>query len=366
MDLRAAVVAAQKRAAAQGLSGDQALSSVIDQVGVAPRQIPHSNDHECIIAEGVPALGRQILFDGSPEAKTVRNTMMPDRLMKPPYMRKIRQPEFRVLTTREFGELVYLIDCVAYPHAAEFLSNYVTSLRARSKKDAALLPALPLQVRELWGADANIEEGLDDIDRWYTTCAYAAYLDEIGSFYALLRALRLIGTPNEVVVDVFRTLGAAEDDSLKNEVWDVNMMTPAAALMTWETARLGGGYPFVPYEVSFRIPPVPSFFGAKHIFDKAKFDEYMIRVKGKFGVDEASVRMTASLHWSWREDKNVKTILREIFDNCVADNLGGPSRTQAIEWAHEIARALRPDLVLLVLGEGQGPPVFKLVRPPKK
>ena len=31
----------------------------------------------------MPALGRQILFDGSHDAKTVRNTMMPDRLMKP-------------------------------------------------------------------------------------------------------------------------------------------------------------------------------------------------------------------------------------------------------------------------------------------
>lgn len=363
MALRAAVLEAQQRAAQQGLVGDKALSAITDQIGAAPREVKLDNDHECAVTEGVPVIGRQIIFDGSVEPQAKRRTSMPERMMRPAYVRKIRQPEFRVLTTPQFGELVYLIDCSVYPHAAGFLSQYIASPRMRARANEALLPALPGHVHMIWGEDADVETGLDDIDLWYTTCAYAAYLDEIGAFHALLRALRLIGKPNEVVVDVFRTLGAAEVTGMKNELWDMNMMTPAAAMMTYETANLGGGYFCVDKLIDMYVPKVQSFFGAQNIYVESKFFEYLPGVESAFGVDVHSIRMTAYVHWSEREEKNVKTIVREIYERCVAN---GVKPICARDWAREIAHALRSDLVLVITDIDADVPTFKLCRPPKK
>lgn len=366
--LEAALAAAQMRAESRGLAGPAAISAVADEVGFAPRPIPFDNDHHSLVAEGIPVLGNLILFE--PEGKTPSSYCkfsIPDRLMKPENMRKIVQPEFTVLATPEFGHLLFALDCLVYPKAAAFLAQFITSQRARAQKDAELLPNLPFVANGVWPEIPDVDTALAYIDQWYVTCAYSAYLDQIGAFGALLRALRLLGANDAAIRDVYCTLGGSDTSLLKNETWDLNMMHPTAVVRSIQNAReVGVETGAVSADAAEFFPRPTRFFATQNLYDEQKFQSSLAIACPAFHLDEATIRMTSAMHSYYKDEVNVKTILRdlckEVFENC---RLGIFTRDRALEWATQLAAALRPDLTLVVLPDEDGVPVFKLCRKPK-
>lgn len=364
-----AVTAAQKRAISKGLTGDAVLSAVTADVGVVPRELPNLNDHHAVIAENIPCIGSQILFDPSLGKPTCcRKSSMPDRLINRHSMRKVVLPAFAILATAEFGELVFALDCLVYPRAAAFFSRYITSPRARSRKDADILPTLPIQAQDVWGDECGVDEALERIDRWYVVCAFAAYTDEMGAFPAVIRALRMVGASSEEISDVYQTLGCKDASGLKNESWDLNMMAPLAVVWSHEgAAACGLGEGHLPAEAAKFFPRPSRFFAGKNVFDEAAFQQSAAVALECFHIDEATIRMTSAIHWYDRDEVNVKTILRLLCQEILND---GPDRetayAQAVDWALKLGSALRSDLECHKVGEEDRVPVFRLFRKQKK